>query len=140
MQETEQPVVTAVTTVTEAESPKQHGPRPERKPKHFQRRKPNHQSHASAGNMQDIDEMSEPVEVEPVNVVPLDPSQPAPSRHGQPWTSVERVQVSNAFREGMPVEQISLACGRSNFAVACHLEYAGLLPRVEAFKYAKSNV
>lgn len=134
MQEAEQQAVAA----PEIESPKPpHGPRPERKPKHFQRRKPNH---VSAGNMQDVDESVEPVEVEPINVVPLDPSKPAASRHGQPWTAVERTQVSNAFREGLPIEQIAIACGRSNFAVACHLDYAGLLARVEAFKYAKDTV
>jgi hypothetical protein len=85
------------------------------------------------------DEGVEAVEPEPISVIPLDPTTPGPVRHLLPWTPTERKQVSNAYNEGMPIEQIAIACGRSELAVGCHLNNAGLLGRNEAFSYAKKT-
>lgn len=121
-------------------------PRSDNKSKNFQRR--NKPQHGGNGNGDrgfdrngDNDEGADEVESsEPLVLVPLDPTKAGASRQGQTWTSAERQQVSNAYREGMLISQISFASGRSEFAVACHLEYAGLLGRGEALQYAKKVV
>jgi DNA-directed RNA polymerase specialized sigma24 family protein len=119
----------------EVESSKPERPRHEGKPRHFQKRNPRHAPVMSSEN----DENVEVIEVEPLTVTPLDPANPVPARHLQPWTPSERKQVSNAYNDGLSIEQIAIACGRSELAVASHLNYAGLLGRSEAFSYAKKT-
>lgn len=122
-------------------------PRQDNKSKNFQRRNKQHGANGNGNGDRgfdrngDNDEGADEVESsEPLVVVPLDPTKAGASRQGQTWTSAERQQVSNAYREGMLISQISFASGRSEFAVACHLEYAGLLGRGEALQYAKKIV
>lgn len=115
------------------------------KSKNFQRRnKPQHGANGNGDRGLDRngenDEGADDVESnEPLVVVPLDSSKPGASRQGQTWTLAERQQVSNAYREGMSIGEISFASGRSEFAVACHLEYAGLLGRGQALQYTKKT-